>query len=285
MAYYSPLRYPGGKGRLSGYFKNIYEANSLQGGVYVEPYAGGASVALSLLIDGYASKVVINDIDSSIYAFWYSVINKTEGLCRLIRDTPVDVETWEFQRKIQKEREKHDLLKLGFSTFFLNRSNRSGILDAGIIGGKSQSGRWKIDARFNKNELISRIQRISPYRDKIELHNLDAMRLIEKIIDELPEKTFVYFDPPYYMKGKALYMNFYRKDDHTSVANRISRISPQEWVVTYDRIGFIEELYSQYRQMKYTLNYSALKASKGEELMIFSDNLKIPSIPPISSKN
>jgi len=285
MNYYSPLRYPGGKGKLSGYFKQIYEANSLCGGVYFEPYAGGASVALSLLIDGYASKVIINDIDLAIYAFWYSVINRTEGLCRLIRDTPVDVKIWELQRKIQKEQDKHDLLELGFSTFFLNRSNRSGILDAGIIGGKFQSGRWKIDERFNKNELISRIQRISQYRDKIELHNLDAMRLIEQIIDELPEKTFVYFDPPYYMKGKALYLNFYRKDDHTSVANRISKISPQKWVVTYDHIGFIEELYSQYRQIKYTLNYSALKASKGEELMIFSDNLKIPDVTPLSSKN
>jgi len=285
MAYYSPLRYPGGKGKLSSYFKGIYEENSLQGGVYVEPYAGGASVALSLLIDGYASKVIINDIDLAIYAFWYSIINKTEELCRLINDTPVDVKIWKLQRKVQKERDKHDLLELGFSTFFLNRSNRSGILDAGIIGGKFQSGRWKIDERFNKNELISRIQRISQYRDKIELHNLDAMRLIEQIIDELPEKTFVYFDPPYYMKGKALYLNFYRKDDHISVANKISKISPKKWVVTYDRIGFIEELYSQYRQMKYILNYSASKASKGEELMIFSDNLKIPDFTPISSKN
>lgn len=285
MNYYSPLRYPGGKGKLSGYFKQIYEANSLCGGVYVEPYAGGASVALSLLIDGYASKVIINDIDLAIYAFWYSVINRTEGLCRLIRDTPVDVKIWELQRKIQKEQDKHDLLELGFSTFFLNRSNRSGILDAGIIGGKFQSGRWKIDERFNKNELISRIQRIYQHRDKIELHNLDAMRLIEQIVDELPEDTFVYFDPPYYMKGKALYLSFYRKDDHTSVANRISKISSQKWVVTYDHIGFIEELYSQYRQIKYTLNYSALKASKGEELMIFSDNLKIPDVTPLSSKN
>ena len=285
MIYYSPLRYPGGKGKLSGYFKRIYEANSLCGGVYVEPYAGGAAVGLSLLIDGYASRVIINDIDLSICAFWYSVINQAEELCRLINDTPVDVKTWEFQRKIQKERDKHDLLELGFSTFFLNRSNRSGILDAGIIGGKSQSGRWKIDARFNKNDLISRIQRISQYRDKIELHNLDAMRFIAQIIDELPEKTFIYFDPPYYMKGKALYLNFYREDDHTSVANRISKISLQKWAVTYDRIGFIEELYSQYRQMKYTVNYSALKASKGEELMIFSDNLKIPDSPPIGSRN
>jgi len=178
MAHYSPLRYPGGKGRLAGYFKKIYEANSLLGGVYVEPYAGGASVALSLLIDGYASKVIINDIDSSIYAFWYSVINRTEELCQLINDTPVNVKTWDLQRRIQKEQEQHDLLELGFSTFFLNRTNRSGILSAGIIGGKSQLGKWQIDARFNKKELISRIQCISQYGGKIELYHLDAIRLV-----------------------------------------------------------------------------------------------------------
>ena len=285
MIHYSPLRYPGGKGRLSDYFYQIYKANSLCGGTYVEPYAGGAALALSLLSEGYASKVIINDIDYAIYSFWHSVINNTEELCRLIKDTPVDLKTWEFQRKIQKEQDKHDLLELGFSTFFLNRSNRSGILDAGVIGGKSQSGKWKIDARFNKNELINRIQRISQYEDKIELHNLDAMTLIEQIIDKLPEKTFIYFDPPYFVKGKSLYLNFYRKKDHISVADKISKISNQKWVVTYDCISFIQEIYSKYRQMKYTLNYSALEASKGKEIMIFSDNLKIPNVLPTVNNN
>ncbi|MBI2287700.1 MAG: DNA adenine methylase [Chloroflexi bacterium] len=197
----------------------------------------------------------------------------------------MDMENWKIQRNVQKERDKHNLLELGFSTFFLNRSNRSGILDGGIIGGKLQSGRWKIDARFNKKDLINRIQRISKYRDKIELHNLDAMELIDQIIDELPEKTFVYFDPPYYTKGKALYLNFYRKDDHIAVANRIGKITLQKWAVTYDRIEFIEELYSRYRKVKYALNYSASKAHKGEELMIFSDSLKIPAVPLIGSRN
>jgi DNA adenine methylase len=285
MIHYSPLRYPGGKVRLSNYFKQIYEANSLCGGVYVEPYAGGASVALSLLIDGYVSKVIINDIDFNIYAFWYSVINKTEDLCNLIRYTPVDVKTWEFQRKIQKERDNHDLLELGFSTFFLNRSNHSGILDGGIIGGRLQSGKWKIDARFNKNELISRIQRISKYKEKIELFNLDAMLFIEQVISELPEKAFIYFDPPYFKKGKALYLNFYKDDDHMAVAEKICKISIQKWAVTYDNVNSIKEIYSPYRQIEYVLNYSALTPYKGEEIMIFSDNLKIPDIPVIISKN
>lgn len=285
MIYYSPLRYPGGKGRLSSYFKQIYTTNSLCGGLYIEPYAGGASIALSLLIDGYASEVIINDIDSSIYAFWYSVINKTEELCRLINDTPINVETWNLQHGIHKERDKHNLLEIGFSTFFLNRTNRSGILNAGIIGGKSQSGRWKIDARFNKSELISRIQRISRHRAKIKLHNLDAISLIEQIIDGLPEKTFIYFDPPYFMKGKDLYLNFYETDDHTNVANKISKIKLQKWVVTYDHVSFINKLYKKYRKTKYTLNYSASRACKGNELMIFSDNLKIPDSSPTGNRN
>lgn len=285
MSHYSPLRYPGGKGRLSAYFKQIYEANSLQGGVYVEPYAGGASVALSLLIDGYASKVIINDIDLSIYAFWYSVINNAEELCQLINNTPVNVNSWDIQHSIQKEQKRHNLLELGFSTFFLNRTNRAGILNAGIIGGRSQSGKWQIDARFNKRELISRIHRISYHKDKIQLYNLDAMKLIEQIIDELPERTFIYFDPPYYVKGKDLYLNFYGKDDHISVANKISRINLQKWVVTYDHVGFIKKLYKKYRHKKYTLNYSVSRVSKGEELMIFSDNLKIPDSTPIGSRN
>lgn len=285
MTYYSPLRYPGGKGKLAGYFKRIYEENSLLGSIYVEPYAGGASVALSLLIERYASKVIINDIDLAIYAFWHSVVNETEDLCRLIRDTPVDVNNWELQRNVQKERDNYNLLELGFSTFFLNRSNRSGILDGGVIGGKSQSGKWKINTRFNKNELISRIQRISQYRDKIELYNLDALELINKITDELPRNAFVYFDPPYYTKGKALYLNFYKEADHTSVANRIGQITPQKWVVTYDGIDFIEKLYGRYRQVKYTLRYSASEARTGEEVMIFSNNLKIPCSPPTATRN
>lgn len=167
----------------------------------------------------------------------------------------------------------------------MNRTNRAGILNAGIIGGKSQSGKWQIDARFNKKELISRIQHISHHKDKIQLYNLDAMKLIEQIIDELSERTFIYFDPPYYVKGKDLYLNFYGKDDHISVANKISKIDLQKWVVTYDHVGFINTLYKKYRTMNYILNYSVSKATKGEELMIFSDNLKIPAYPPLGSRN
>lgn len=278
MDYYSPLRYPGGKGKVASYFKQVFKDNLLYDGVYIEPYAGGASVALSLLLNEYASKIVINDIDISIYAFWHSVLNKTEALCSLIEKTPVTVLVWDQQRLIQKNPATHSLLEVGFSTFFLNRTNRSGILNAGIIGGRQQKGEWKIDARYNKPDLIGRIRRIAQYKNKIELYNLDAVHLVRQLRSKLPAKSLFYFDPPYYVKGKDLYLNFYNDEDHKQIAIEISKVKNQKWIVSYDNEMFIRKIYSDYRKRKYLLNYSAAQASKGEEVMIFSDNLYIPKI-------
>ena len=164
----SPLRYPGGKLKVVDYIKKIFEENNLYDGVYIEPYAGGASVALSLLFSEYAQIIKINDIDRSIYAFWYSVLNEPEAFCRLINDTPVNMDEWHAQHIVQEHKEEEELLSLGFSTFFLNRTNRSGILSAGVIGGKNQTGNFKIDARYNKKDLIERIETIADYSERIE---------------------------------------------------------------------------------------------------------------------
>lgn len=275
MDFYSPLRYPGGKGKVANYFKQVFHDNLLYDGVYVEPYAGGASVALSLLFNEYASTIVINDIDRSIFGFWHSVLHKTDELCRLINDTPVTIKTWDIQREIQKNKQRQGLLKVGFSTFFLNRTNRSGILNAGIIGGRQQIGNWKIDARYNKKDLIARIQRIALYKDKIELHNSDAVELVKSLRKTLPSKTLFYFDPPYYVKGKDLYLNYYEDKDHQEIASEIGKLKKQKWIVTYDNVLEIKNLYTDFRQVKYTLNYSAAQPSRGQEVMIFSDNMYI----------
>lgn len=283
MNFYSPLRYPGGKGKVADYFKQVFKDNLLYDGVYVEPYAGGASVALSLLFNEYASKIIINDIDCSIFSFWHSVLNRTDELCKLIHDTPVTVETWERQRQIQKEKQRQRVLKVGFSTFFLNRTNRSGILNAGIIGGRQQTGEWKINARYNKKDLISRIERIAQYKDKIELHNSDAVQLVKSLRKTLPTKSLFYFDPPYYVKGKDLYLNYYRDSDHQDIATEISKISNQKWIVTYDDVSQIRKLYSDYRKKPFKLFYSAGSSNKeGKEIMIFSDNIYIAKHPILS---
>lgn len=281
MSFYSPLRYPGGKARIASYVKKLFKDNSLHGGIYVEPYAGGASVALALLLEGYASRIIINDKDRSIFAFWDSVLNHPDKFCDLIMQTPVNLKTWKIQKEIQNKKETCDLLELGFSTFFLNRTNFSGIIKAGVIGGQKQKGTWKINARYNKEELISKIKRIASYRDQIKLYNLDTLELINILKKELPRKTLFFFDPPYYVKGRDLYLNYYNDKDHENVAKEIFKITKHKWILTYDNVNFIGNLYNDYRQLDYSLTYSASKTKNGKELMIFSDNLNIPKAPII----
>ncbi len=276
--YASPLRYPGGKGKLAPFLMLVVEQNGLLDGEYAEPYAGGAAVAFSLLFREYVTDVHINDINVLIYAFWHSVLHDTEGLCRLIRDTPVNMDSWETQREIQISPKLHSRLELGFSTFFLNRTTRSGILDGGVIGGKNQDGPWKLDARFNKNDLVSRIQKIGRYSDRVHLHNMDAVEFIKKVLPGLPKKTLVYLDPPYYSKGKDLYENHYQPQDHAAVAKIVSTRIKHKWIVSYDNAPAIGDLYQDHRRITYNLSYSAGDRYSGAEIMFFSDDLVIPDV-------
>ena len=281
--YVSPLRYPGGKLKVVDYIKKLMDVNDLRGGTYIEPYAGGASVALSLLFDGYAGKIKINDKDRAIYAFWHSVLNDTNALCRMIADTPVTMETWQVQHELQKHKGDADVLELGFSTFFLNRTNRSGILNGGVIGGKEQTGTWKIDARYNKKDLIERIEHIAGYADLIELTGMDAVALIKRYKRTPAAKTFCYLDPPYYVKGRDLYLNYYNDDDHKAIAKAIKKYKGK-WIISYDAVDFISILYKDYRQKEYYLSYSAGNPAKGKEIMVYSEGLVIPEADVVKVK-
>lgn len=276
MNFYSPLRYPGGKGKIAKFLQDLFRINGLCDGVYVEPYAGGASVAFSLLFNEYAKKIIINDKDLSIFAFWNSVLNDTDALCKKIFDCKIDVDNWDKQRLMQKDKSNQSLLDLGFSTFYLNRCNRSGIIMAGIIGGRKQDGNYKIDARFNKVDLIKRIERIANYKGRIELHNDDAIQLIQTISQRPKQNLLYYLDPPYFVKGHVLYMNHYHVQDHIDIFNLMHKLEDSKWIVSYDNIPFIRELYINYSQIYYKLNYSASKSSKGEEVIIHSNNVLMP---------
>lgn len=276
--FYSPLRYPGGKGKLSYFIHLLVECNGLNDGHYIEPYAGGASVALSMLFNEYCSEIHINDIDYNIYCFWESVKNDNEHLCDLIAKTQVTINEWHNQKNIQLNPKAHSILEVGFSTFFLNRTNRSGILKGGVIGGNTQQGEWKIDARYNKDDLISRIQRIGRYTDRIHIYNKDTIDLIDSLKKILPKRSFYYFDPPYYKKGRELYINYYIHNDHVQISEMISSLQNNYWLVSYDNVPEINELYQKYRKQVYNLNYHAAQASMGSEILIFSDKLLVPQL-------
>jgi DNA adenine methylase len=280
-SHFSPLRYPGGKGKLLSFTTKLIKQNNLMGCTYVEPFAGGANLALNLLVKGYVSNIVLNDFDRSIYALWYSILNHTEDFCKLILNTPITVEEWQTQKKIQTEKESLDLLTLGFSTFYLNRVNRSGIIKGGLIGGYKQDGHYKMDCRFNKTSLIERIQRIKSYASHISISNFDAEDFIKNSVnnDIRNEKMLIFFDPPYYHNGPELYMNSYKHSQHESLAHSIKSIDHYHWIVTYDNRPEIIDFYHEKSMKTYNLTYSAAKKCLGSEVMFFSNSLTIPDIP------
>lgn len=275
MSFKSPLRYPGGKGRLASFFSQLITANGLEGGNYVEPYAGGAGVAISLLLEGKVETIAINDVYRPVHAFWRAVLDHPDEMARLIRETPLTVEEWKKQKKVQKD-QGASTLELGFSTFYLNRTNRSGILDGGPIGGLEQTGRFKMDARFNREGLAGRVERISNLSDHILLYDIDAETFIrESLLDYFEDRTLVYLDPPYYRQGRYLYMNYYGHFDHRRISEALDEL-PHRWVVSYDNVPVIKDFYRPYRRREFCLDYSAYERRKGSEVMFFSDNITLP---------
>lgn len=282
LVHYTPLRYPGGKGKLAGYIKQLIKTNKLLDGEYVEPYAGGAAIALELLFHEYVSRVHINDLSRPIYSFWKSVLDSTDALCKLVRDTPISLKSWDAQKAIFSQPDQASDLQLGFATFFLNRTNRSGILNGGIIGGRDQHGAWKIDARFNRDELIFRIQSIAKLGPRISLTRLDALKFLKAGVPVWPAKTLIYLDPPYFEKGRDLYYDFYQREDHQRVAEFVTtKLVRQRWIVSYDNAPEIRKLYKGCQRIGYSLGYSARSATEGTEVMFFSDSMQVcPLVGP-----
>lgn len=262
----SPLRYPGGKSTLYSYTKNIIEKNNLAGCTYIEPFAGGSSLALELLMNNIVSKLVLNDFDPCIYAFWNTVLNNADELINLIETTPINIKEWYKQKEVQLNYTEYTQLDVAFSTLFLNRTNRSGILKAGPIGGKNQDGNYRLDCRFNREDIISRIRKIQKYRSRIHFHNYDVREFLRHIVSRQKKNCFIFFDPPYYKNGPELYINFFNHDDHLELSKYIKNMN-KPWLLTYDNSTEIRKMYEGENFIEYELQYSAQIKYKGIELM------------------
>ena len=284
----SPLRYPGGKSGLASFLGQVIKDNKMRDPVYAEPYAGGAGAALSLLFSEKVSRIVLNDRDRCIFSVWRAILNQTAQFLDLLESTAVTVEEWRRQRDIYENPHRHGQLRLGFATFFLNRCNRSGIIvTGGPIGGHDQQGRWKIDARFNRTTLRDRIERIEMYRERIEVYNLDALDFLRRVVRPITvckrNPCLVFLDPPYYAKGPELYLNAYNHADHALLARFLKRTRFFNWILTYDNVPQIRELYDNLDPQEFALSYSAYERRTGRELLIHDPRLSMPDELPGTS--
>jgi DNA adenine methylase len=277
MTIVSPLRYPGGKAKLFPFFSKLITVNGLFESEYCEPYAGGAGLAIRLLTMGYVKSISINDIDQSIYSFWCAALHDTERFCRLIDKTPVNVEQWYHQKEIWEEGDADNIIALGFSAFYLNRTSRSGIIEgAGPIGGYEQKGHWKLGVRLVKDKQIQNLKALSRYSRQIRVTNFDALKFVGKKIEH--RNAFLYLDPPYYVKGHKLYKNFYKPEDHLRIAREMKSHRRTKWVVSYDDVPEIREAYKFFNPVSYMLNYSAGQKTMGREVIFLSDALRFPQV-------
>jgi DNA adenine methylase len=285
----SPLRYPGGKSILTDFFVDFIDTNQISDAIYIEPYCGGAGAAVNLLMSDVVSEIHLNDANYSIFSFWHSLVTYGDEFVEKLVNTDISLDEWFVQRAIlknttNKKIRKQDILSNGFATFFLNRCNRSGILSAGPIGGMSieqqEQAKDKIDARFKKEVLVDKLLSIIELKDRIYVSNEDALNYLRSMSERFSKRDrkrcFVYLDPPYYIQGSSLYLNYYKHNDHSEIAEFLSGTDDWRWVLSYDNVVPIRTLYKDFNQYSFYLNYSAHQTKLGNELMIFSKNSKLP---------
>lgn len=279
LNHFTPLRYPGGKAKLAPFIKALLAENDLEDGWYIEPFAGGAGIAVQLLLQGYVSRIAINDVSLPVYAFWYALTTEPQRLSDTILTIELSVAEWDRQKGVLRKADPSNLFELGLSVFYLNRTNRSGVLNGGIIGGRAQAGNWLIDARFNRIELAYRVRRLGELAKQIEVSCLDAVEFLSNIKKRAPKnKSLIYADPPYYEKGRQLYLDYYISEDHLEFANFMkSNLMNHYWMVSYDDVPAIRKMYSEQRTTSYSIPYSVRSARLGSEVMFYSPSLKIPS--------
>lgn len=282
--YYSPLRYPGGKGKLASFMEYMIDQLGHRGGTYIEPFAGGAGIAMELLLRNVISRIVINDYDKAVWSFWKAILTETDRFVEEIRTVPLTVDEWQKQHEILVTKNDKYSFELGFAAFYLNRTNRSGIIKGGVIGGQEQANDWKMDVRFKREELVTRIQRIAARKKDIKLYNKDVNSFIKNYVPLYEENALIYFDPPYFRKGQQLYMNFFNYKDHVRIEQEIREHVNCDWIITYDYEPQIEEIYHNYNLRLYDLNYSVSTKRKANELMIFKDGIIIPPDEELNSK-
>ena len=275
----SPLRYPGGKSVMAGILSEIRRLNGFGDRAIAEPFAGGAGASLTLLYLEETHEIYLNDADPAIHDFWWILVNRPQSFLKMLRRLRVSMAEWYRQREVYRKCSYLSRLRRGFSAFYLNRCNRSGIIkDGGPIGGVKQKGTWKLNARFNKRELLRRCGKVSEYRERVHISCRDGIEFTKGLN---VDSTLFFIDPPYFNKGKTLYLNSLDKEYHLALAAQLKSMEGAAWVLTYDDCPEIRRMYRGWAKIRpFSLRYAVAKHRTGKEVLISPKWMRLPLSQP-----
>jgi DNA adenine methylase len=272
----SPLRYPGGKACLASYIECFILENRLVGTTLYEPYAGGASVSLTLLERNVIDRCVLVERDPLIYAFWKAARDHPHELARKIKTATISVASWQYHRRYLRcpKPQSDHAVAMGFAGLFLNRCNFSGILGAGPIGGIEQASEYEIGCRFDRHRLTRQLDRIAKLRRRISVRFGDGLAFLRRNAPKVrDQRALAYIDPPYVRQGSRLYRYFYTEADHRRLATYLDS-NPFSWLVSYDDHPLVYEIFSRQEIVPILLNYAVKQTRHADELLI--SNLPLP---------
>lgn len=259
---------------MANLLREIRHLNDLGDRAIAEPFAGGAGASLSLLYQEDTPEIFINDADQSIHDFWWAVVHKPQRFSEMLSATRVSMAEWRRQRDLYRA-ERVSRVRRGFAAFYLNRCNRSGIImNGGPIGGVKQQGEWKLNARFNKKDLLRRCLKVAEYGERIHVSGIDGLKFIS---GRNPKSTLYFIDPPYFEKGKTLYLNSLDESYHVALGERLKSMTDTAWVVTYDDCAEIRRIYRGWATIRpFSLRYAASERRSGKEILIVPKWMRLP---------
>ncbi|MHB1439982.1 MAG: DNA adenine methylase [Cuniculiplasma sp.] len=281
----TPLRYPGGKTWLLDYVKEFIKFHKLELKAIIEPYAGSASVSIGLLREGLVDKAYICEKDPLIVAFWNAVLNQNEEFVEFIQSLEVSLETWLSFKKylIFDSVHKYNTVELAGAFLFFNRTNYSGIIKGGPLGGKKQQSSYKFDCRFNREKIIEKIQGLHNLEGRLHVAEVDGISFMQRITSGTAENLLFYVDPPYYGAGRELYRYFFTDGDHENLSIFLKKLE-HPWLLSYDDAEFIRDLYTNNEKFPVYTDYQSGNLRRNVRELLISNYLIPPLAPSIKEE-
>lgn len=291
--YLSPLRYPGGKGRMGPYLADLMASQYglLEVEIWAEPFAGGLGAGLHVLAADVAEEVWFCETNPALAALWRMIRTDLDDLARRIELTNPTIDLFYASREMVKNAATtggHDDQELAVAALILNRCSRSGIVapNVGPIGGKDQAGKYTVKSRFDPAKVAARLRALSPYTQRLRQYDCSGIEFLRGLDGGvgIEEEMLAFVDPPYTDVGNDLYGRGMSVAEHRELA-WILNTSPMRWALTYDATPHIwTDWYPNRAVMEYGISHSAHKQHADTEYLIVSDNLILDPIrAPLST--